>query len=478
MVNDGIRQAMIEYAEQAEVTLRRASQLSAKAQIQMENTSYQLTTTLPQQLDTIEIYKENMMIQHEILNKLVTNFKHKIENTGFFSLKTQYEQIFIPALNNLNEMIRQLQDTSVPMYLLNHKLVNKDGATKNLADFISLEEIRRFQANIEIYKNNNLKLLKYFNTKVGELMNDPAKKLNKKYNRLLKKLEELIPIQLELKPTKLNSQGIIGVILRENSALEKEVLSLLEMLTKHYDQCIHGVKLIDTQNSFSFNIEVLRNDSQELPDVLKELTIVCDMILKNEDRAEKILGHELPKVDSIIDEMKQLLQNYRDFKVDNLPNLIILFDLMEKQFLNTTLNELENDCTPIEQYSRILNQLSYHYSQTLKIYQSEYLQELHREQYEYPRLFLSKISKFLTVDLIELQQQELMKRQEWMKEFGEFIPQEFKSPDALGFPVVLHIETQGLEALQNDIVDGNLKVSANEKLLMDLIEKMNKNKVE
>lgn len=476
MVHDGIRKVVIEYAEQAEVTLRRASQLSSKAQIQMENTSYQLTTTLPQQLNTIEIYKESLVIQHELVGKVVDNYKKQVERSSLLQLEQQYHQVFVPALTNLQEMIRQLQETSVPRYLLNEKAVNLE--YKNLADFISLDEILKFQKNIEIYKNNNFKVLQYFQNKLQLLIYDPVKQFNKKYNKLLKKLEELIPIQLELKPAQLNSGGIIGVILRENASLEKEVLSLLEMLTKHYDQCIHGVKLIDSQNSSSFNFEVLKQDSRELPDVLKELTVVCDMILKNEDRAEKILGHELPKVEAIIDNMKLQLQLYRDFKTNNLSQLISLLSIIEKQLLTTTLNELENDCTPIEQYSRILNQLYYHYSQTLRIYQSEYLQELHREQYEYPRLFLSKISKFLTEELVELQQQELIKRQKWMKDFGEFIPQEFKSPEALGVPIVLQIETQGMEDLQSDIIDGHLKISKNEKLLTDLIDKMNKKSFE
>lgn len=463
-----LRLAVLEYAHQAEVTLRRASQLLSKAQTQMENTAYQLTTTLPHMLEMVEIYKDNLDLQQDLILKVVENVKKRVETSSLLKVELQYDSLLVPAADNLDIMIKRLKETATPSYLL---ITPSDFST--LADFISLDEMATFQKNIDIYKENSVKVVNLFFEKYEELILEPMKLIAKRYKKLIKRSEEIIPLQLELKPSNFNSHGAIGVILRGNASLEKEVLSLLEMLTNHYDQCIHGVKLIDA-NNHNFNFEILKNDSMELQDVFKELSVVCDMISHNEDKAEKFISSELPKLDLTIQLMNDQLQFYRDFKTKNLPIITNLLFKTEIQLLKTNLNDPDVNLTPIEQYSQILNSLSYHYSQTLKIYQSEYLQELHRQQYVYPRRFLSKISKFLTDDLIELQNEELSKRQQWIKNYGEFIPKELKSPDSLGFPIVLHIETEGLENLNEYIIDGKLEVSKDEKLLVGLIESMKK----
>ena len=467
------RAVVQQYADQAQNSLRVASQLSSTAQIQMESTKYKLCDFLPGQLALIDEFAANLHHNHDLVLTINEQILSKIKQSPISSFKSQYNDQLIPAMEDLNSIVNKLKTFTVPSFVLeNHDSTDKP---TTFGDFISLDAIKIFQANIDIYKSNCFTLIDFFDTKIGQLLSEPLRILNKHYNRVVKQLEELVPIQLELK--KVSSNGLIGVILRENASLEKEVLSLLEMLTNHYDQCVDGVKLLDSANASSFNFEVLKNDSLEMPDVLKELTMVCDLILQNEERGEKLLNVELPKIDLISNSIKDLLQSYRDFKLKNVPQILITLDMIESKFNETTLND-PNDEPALLQYTSILNQLSYHYSQTLSVYQTKYLKELHREQYEYPRILLSKITQFLTVELAALQEEEFNKRQAWMKDFGDFIPKEFKSPAGLPLPTVRQIDTKGLEYLQNDIVDGELTVSKQETRLLDHMAQMNTPEVE
>lgn len=87
------------------------------------------------------------------------------------------------------------------------------------------------------------------------------------------------------------SNSFMGTILQENQALENELVSILEMQTNHFDQCMKAVELVSSGNGCDMNLDVLKNDAQELPEVFKELTTIYDIILRNEERSKSSCLH-------------------------------------------------------------------------------------------------------------------------------------------------------------------------------------------
>ena len=129
------------------------------------------------------------------------------------------------------------------------------------------------------------------------------------------------------------------------------------------------------------------------------------------------------------------------------------------------------DSSPCEIYSETIEQLVYHYSQFIDIFETKYLTELHHEEFIYPRKFLKRIDGFLNEELYRMQLEETNRRRSWLAKYGEFIPREFKLPGEDEMPTVVQVITEGLERIQKQ--DGIEKFNDGaEKQLLDLIRSL------
>lgn len=479
------RDTVISWSEQAQTTLQEAKKMCTRAQALLQSTTYQLVTQLPERLQFVTFMVDAVKQQHELLTSIVES-QSRIRKESVSQFNVQVERDLTPALAELDDILAQLAKTKVPSYLINnvvHELeVHIDTLVedRNLCDFISMDDIKLLTTNIEIYKANCTKLHGLLEKTMNESVMEPYQIIaSKKYHNIMKQYKELMPVQLgmnlapDVSPYKLNN--LINTILKENSSLEHELVPMLEMMTNHYDQCVQGTLFFNTKNPKDplgdVNFEVLRNDALELPDVLKELNTVYDIIVNNEVRTKKLLSSEFSRIDSLISMIKDLLEFYTDYKATHLSKYMILVLSCDEIFSKCSI-PMNSNQTPLEAYIETITLLLYHYTQFLSIYKSEYLTELFYEQYTYPRKYLAKLTDFLNNDMFHLQQEEYERRKNWLARCGEFIPNEFKLPGELNQPSIIQVVTEGLDDVQKDYNDGKFNESAEEINLSDLIKTM------
>jgi len=451
---------VLEWAERAQLTLKKSQRLCTRAQTQMHSTTYQLTSVLPEKLDTSNTLVDSLKRQHNLLINITKTFKRKTQTLK--TINDQYDKNLMLALDDLNSIVLQLQQTVVPGHF-----IDTDTTEKTLDEFISIDSIDLLKRNINIYKGNFNKMYAFLQSKLYELITEPMQKMVKKYSKTLKLYEEILLLTMEMKAAPAGA-STINTILKENVSLENELVSILEMLTNHYDQCKAGVDFIRAGNS-GVNLQVLQNDSLELPDVLKELNTLCDFIANNEIRAQKYYDSKVPPVESFIESSKGQLDLYREFKTKNIPTYMTLYQLCREIINKSNISE-QKETPPLKEYSDTINQLVYHYKQFLDVYKTKYLVELHNELFTYPRKFLNKLSEFLNDDLYQLQNEEKERRKQWLAKYGDFIPKEFKLPGEYNQPTIVQIITEGLEQVQPTNTDS---LTSDERQLLDLIKKMN-----
>lgn len=479
------KDTVISWSEQAQVTLQEAERMCTQAQTLLQSTTYQLVTELPEKLQFVTFMVDALKQQHELLTSIVES-QSRLRKESVNQFNVQVERDLTPALAQLDSILAQLAKTKVPSYLINN-IVHEQEAhidslveDRNLCDFISLDDIKLLTTNIEIYKTNCTKLHGLLEKSMNENVLEPYKIIaSKKYHNIMKQYKELMPMQLginlapDVSPYKLNN--LINTILKENSSLENELVPMLEMMTNHYDQCVQGTLFFNTKSPkdtrVDVNFEVLRNDALELPDVLKELKTVYDIILNNEMRASKIFSSEVSRIDSLISTIKDLLEFYIDYKATNLSKYMILVLSCEELFGKCSIDTKPNQ-TPLQAYIETINLLVYHYTQFLSVYKSEYLTELFYEKYTYPRRYLSTLTNFLNNDMFHLQQEEYERRRNWLAKYGNFIPTEFRLPGEVDQPAIIQVVTEGLDDVQKDYNDGRFNESAEETNLLDLIKTM------
>ncbi|KAK6456111.1 autophagy-related protein 17 [Scheffersomyces xylosifermentans] len=472
-----------QWAEQAQKTLQTAQKLCTNAQSSLHATTYQLTSHLPEILENAGDLYDSLRRQYEMITRIVEALRRSTRDQLLTRLQKQHSILLTPALVNLEEIVSQLSKTPVPSFLIESSeneesgIVGDSGSeNKTLADFISTDSINLLKRNIDIYTANSIKIRQFLDKKLQESILDPVHDvIAKKYNKIVNLYDEIMPLQLDIKSVTTNvspfdSNNWIGTLLKENASLENELVSILEMLTNHYDQCTQGVQVFKSGNSSGVNLEVLQNDAMELPEVLKELNTVYDIIVNNEARAQKFLNSNSPKIDTLISLILEQLDFYRMFKSKSIPEFMAIFTACE-EILMKSPDSSEQVQTPIERFTDTVNQLVYHYTQFLNVYKSKYLLELHHEQYTYPRKFLAKLTKFLNEELYQLQVDERERRKAWLSKNGEFIPKEFKLQGEHNQPIISQIITEGLEDIQKEGEEAEHNI-AQEKDLIDLIRSM------
>ncbi|CUM66138.1 uncharacterized protein PRCAT00003795001 [Priceomyces carsonii] len=452
-------------------TLQKAQKICTLAQKLLQVTSQKLSIQLPDQLEYADYIAESLKRQQQIVHTVVESLQSRVENMNRH-WNEQRTKLLEPAIKELDSILAQLQKTKVPSYLVEGESSEEE---RDLRGFISLDAIDLLKENIRIYQSNCRGVMTLILEQLQENIIENYLVSTKRYNKLLKQYNEVVPVYLNVKHKTSTSPfeitNLINSILKENVSLEHELVSILKMLTNHYDQCSQGVQLFKQGKSAEIDLKVLETDSLELPDVLKELTTVYDIIVNNEARAQKFLQSTATSMESSISMIKVQLAQYRSFKSIHVFRFLILFSRGQEILNNCSLTDGTNS-SAIEIYSNTIRQLVYHYTQFFQVYKTKYLAELHHEQYIYPRKFFKRLTDFLNHDLQTLQQEEAERRRKWLSKYGDFIPKEFKLPGEYNQPAISQVITEGLDDIQKLFKDGTFAEDANERKLIELMMAM------
>lgn len=424
------RDTVKQWTDKAQITLRHAQELCSTTEKLLSTVNRQLSENLPKKLTENDNKLQDLRKVHDLLTNYIGFIKAKIEGETIEIYEQKYKRLQ-PCLKELKEVMDQLAATKVPSILIDSSYNIREEAS--LKDLTSTDEIDVLLANIDIYHSNMTKMHKFMSDSFTETIVKPFNNvITKKFNKINKLHNELIVENSQ-------NSSLLSQVLKENTSLEGELVSILEMLTNHYDQCILGLNSFN--DSTSVDLEVLQNDSLEVPEVLKDLKSVCDVIINNEIRSKKIISFIFNKSDELAEYIDDLNKIYGKFKSTNLFQLIVFLSKYD-DFVKTS--SIESTEHPLDNYFHVINQLAYHYKQFLSIFKTKYLVELHHQQFTFPRKFMSKLNKFLNEELFEFQQEEKERRDHWLKKYGDFIPKQFILPGD-NQPSVVQVVTEGIE---------------------------------
>ncbi|CAI5758910.1 unnamed protein product [Candida verbasci] len=449
------KEVVSQWCKDAQLTLNEAKLLCSNAQSSLHEQYQELTIYLPDKFEAIEYLIRSYTNQLEKIKSQVDVLNKSIYEKVEIGIISKFQTILDPSLKNLNDVLSQSKEIDVPNFILEEP----SEMQHNLSDFVSISSINLLIENIGIYKNNSTKLKDLLKTSFKDRALVSFDNFQKVHVHILEEYAQLAPIINEAKSK-------VTKLLEENQSVETELVQFLQMLTNHYQQCEKALDLMSS-NEEDLNLEVLANDVQELPQVIKDLK---STIQENQNSFTSFQS-SYTSIDLLKSEIMEELTNFRNFKTKNLPFFITLFDSVLQYLQKSSLEETEQSQSPIDGYSQLLNRLTFHYTQFINIYKTKYLKELHHQQYSYPRKFLKRITDFLDGEIYRIQLEEINHRKSWILKYGEFLPKEFKLPGESELPSVVQVVTEGLEYIQYE--DGVEKEfnQGEEKFLLDLIKK-------
>lgn len=463
-------------------TLEQAQRLCTDAQSLLEVTAFTISKLLPRKLECIHLANDELKNQNQKLFIIIDELKREVYEGIIKAHNKELDDILEPSLSELDSILSELKTTAVPSNLVVSSNTNEelnpesDSKFKNLIEFISYDAIDILIKNIQIYRRNTTKIKKALNFRfekeIGELHQLRFKKLNK----ITLSYNEMLSIELDLKQVSVsspfNDNNQLITILKENSSLENELGSILEMITNHYDQCSKALLLYDSASTRDEDLQILCEDTKELPEVLKELNAIHEIITNNENRTHKYLQSKFNMIDKLSALIHDQLNLNRNLRSKILPGFIVFCQQCKDRLCDSSIKSLneEEKPDPIKVYSDTLRDLIFHYRQFISIYKSKYLQEYHREKYIYPKKYLKKLSDFLRNELEALQEEENNRRGEWLAKYGEFIPREFKLPGQTDQPAVVQVVTEGLDDIQGSYNDGKFSENIEEVELLRFID--------
>lgn len=265
------------WCQEAGDSLNEAKELCHMADISINTLITNFLVKLPQDLESIEADYKYFEGLADLLSHYIQFLNDKIYGS-INKYKSEYGQL-MKLLDEFHGLLRQLELIKVPSYLLKHSL--EDHLLKN---FISMDEIFLLFENIDRSHENMSKLDEFLDKSFQSTVKVPFETVISKRNHQLNKTYD------ELVVTQSMNQEQIQKILKENESLEQELVSLLQMLTKHYDQCVIGVNLFGNNSDDDvFNYDVLLQDSEESKNVLKDLKSIYEVIINNEIRGKRSL---------------------------------------------------------------------------------------------------------------------------------------------------------------------------------------------
>lgn len=442
------------WTEDAFKTLERAKQLSSLAQAVLESTDHILRDQLPNRLHTAETLMNQVKNQHANITALVEHLRSKVQDSIIRTYTSAVDKQLVPALSGLDKALKLLDHTQVPLHLITDSETGVD--SHKLSDFVSHDVIDKLRANISVHRNNCQKAIDLLESQLDNLL-DTAHKNNTKFSRCTKIYDsQVVSVQMimryALAPVSLPraNSNIVKTILKENASLEQELVSLLEMLTNHYDQCVLAQSLLREEADSKMDYEVLHNDALELPSVLKEFGGIHDIIMNNESRAAKFVDQKLPHIEDVATQCEELILSYNRFKSEDVVQFVLLVLKCEEIFRQNSVDmKSVSGKHTVEIYSDVVNQLTYHYTQFHTIYQLKYLTELHYEQFVYPRKYLKLLNDFLNQNLLQIEEEERQRRHHWLQKYGNFIPKDFVLPGEYNQPTVVQVVSEGLDSIQS-----------------------------
>ncbi|EGV62272.1 autophagy protein 17 [Yamadazyma tenuis] len=450
-MNEFSRDNLIECRDHAKKALNEARELCNTANTSISNLINKLVVELSDHLEHIDAKYKQFQMVNDLIANYIAFLNDKVHNDCIGKYNVEYAKLQ-QVMQEFNEIIDSLDKVKVPEFLIQESSTNDLSLEQgvSLKHFISVDEIELLFGNISIHHENMTKLHEFMDKSFRETAQLPFNKvINKRFQQMFKTHDDLMTFQ------SMNNDGIQS-ILKENESLEQELVSLLQMLTNHYDQCMVGLNEFG-KSSLHINYDVLAQDSEESVSVLKDLRSIYDIIINNEIRGKKIVKSFETYTDKLMGQIKDLDKIYNKFKSTNLFQIII--------FLNK-YHEI-NGKLDLTNYHHIIDQLIYYYRNFLSIYKNKYLVEFHHQQFTYPRQFLTKLNRFLNDELYQFHQNERDRRINWLTKYGEFIPKQFKLPGDKQ-PSVVQVITEGL----NDNDDNEANGVFMEKQLLDLIKSL------
>lgn len=448
------------WAQEAFRTLEKARELSSSAQAVLESTAHILRDQLPKK---VQVASENLnliMDQHANISALMEHIRVQVNDGVVGAYETAVSQQLKPVMEKLDDILAQLRKEPVPEALLSDD-VSEKGNYKNLGDFIADEEIDLLKENITIYLSNASKACDLLSRQLEDLLKEyhrNSKKfssLQKMYKSSIAEVAMLLRFAAMTQSPPKEQSNIVRAILRENGSLEQELVSLLEMLTNHYDQCSIAVDLLRSNSeNTGVNYEVLQADTAELPHVLREFAAIHDIIMNNETRAAKFVELKLPSIESFVEQSTTHAETNTAFKNEKITKFVLLL-LKVEEILRLCLIDVAEPPTTlaIGLYTSVVKQLLHHYTQFLASYKQHYITELHYEQYVYPRKYIKMLDDFLHGPLLELEEDERARRAQWLARYGDFIPKELVLPGIQSQPCVVQVTTEGMEMLQAETAE-------------------------
>lgn len=417
------------WTSDAKAILENSQKISLQAEEKLQKTSYQLNQRLPRRLHYSSTIFTSLKDHHRRCTALISLLE------SLPSLATS--KIDTSLLTTLLQVISQLQATRVPEFVLSHHSNTPAQFPKHsrstLADFISSDSIDLLKLNIERYESNYKKISNLVSSEYISSIKSSFSATVKTHAKILKLYNETMYDSPKVK----HSQ-----ILKENTALEAELALILHLLTNHYDQCTLALSLQKSSTSSTLNLDILERDALELPEVAKEVQSIYDIIVNNDIRATELSNKRLVELQHLDESIEQQMEFYKLFKDTNITKYVTLHMAAEEM--------LQSQAALIGPQVETIELLIYHYKQFLSIYKKNYFLELHYEEYVYPRMFLSKLTKFLDEELAQVQKQERERRKIWLEKYGDFIPKEFRLPGEAEYPTVVQVITEGLDAARDE----------------------------
>ena len=460
---------MLQWASEASVTLTRAQEVCQVAQNYLQETDFELHDRLATAIDTSHDMVLALQEQSKVMEQIVKVVSvQKMDDDGIELKVTNFQQ----QSARLKRNVSVLESTVVPNYLLrqvpntNGSIIDgdKENGNKTLKDFISLTSIELLEDNAQTYVKNSSAIRKWRTKAIIDIIGRA---------NLYKKQASRLALQYENEATGIIVETSVGIrtegsafalrslaetIDKENKSLEAELVSLLELLTNHYDQCNRALGLPwSNEEALAVHhegLQVLEGDARDLPGVYKEVCTVQEIIENNRNRAAKYLSSKLPPFEKIVHGSRNLLDTIREFKCRTVPQLFATIARTNELLQSYVINgETISSGDPLESYIMAISDLCDHYEQFAHIYAENYLAELRYRVNDYPQSFIAKISDFLNGELDDFRRKETQRRAQWVKQYGEYIPNEFILPDEV--PSVVQVITNIDDIETADMADNH-----------------------
>ncbi|RLV88502.1 Autophagy-related protein 17 [Meyerozyma sp. JA9] len=463
------RDQVLQWASEASVTLTRAQEVCQVAQNYLQETDFELHDRLATAIDTSHDMVSALQEQSKVMEQIVKVVSvQKMDDDGIELKVTNFQQ----QSARLKRNVSVLESTVVPNYLLrqvpntNGSIIDgdKENGNKTLKDFISLTSIELLEDNAQTYVKNSSAIRKWRTKAIidiigrANLYKKQASRLASQYENEATGIIVETSVGIRTEGSAFASRSLAETIDKENKSLETELVSLLESLTNHYDQCNRALGLPwSNEEALAVHhegLQVLEGDARDLPGVYKEVCTVQEIIENNRNRAAKYLSSKLPPFEKIVHGSRNLLDTIREFKCRTVPQSFATIARTNELLQSYVINgETISSGDPLESYIMAISDLCDHYEQFAHIYAENYLAELRYRVNDYPQSFIAKISDFLNGELDDFRRKETQRRAQWVKQYGEYIPNEFILPDEV--PSVVQVITNIDDIETADMADNH-----------------------